>query len=744
MALFNLPNRSNKEEIIEKVKKQSSTKTVSQKVAITTQKINSLLGKYKDDYLLIIKENELKDFIDKCIENGIVAIDTETMGLDPIEDDIVGISIKTPNNKAVYIPLNHITLYSRQRIDNQLSKDIVRPYIQKLVDNCALIFHEAVFDIRIFKWQLNININFNNVYWDTKVGAHVLNENEEHGLKKLYSKYISKDDDIARFSDLFNSKFNEVPIELAYIYAAHDAEMTFELYNFQYEFLNVDNINNGKYSGISYLFNYVEMPCLAPTMEMMDNGIGLDENLSNELKEKYENLLEDAKKRFYNEVEVYRDKINIYNSSNFGKLDNPINYSSPKQLGILLYDIIGIDVVDKEHPRGTGEEIITQINLPICKELLVCREYEKMLNTYVNKLPKSVSKRTGRVHCVFNSCGTVTGRYSSSNPNLQNIPSYNDDIRKMFIPKKGYCFVGSDYSQQEPRILAQLSGDEALKQAYKDGKDIYAWIASLVYKVPYEECFERNTDGTHNEIGSKRRKTIKAIVLGIIYSKSAKSIAEDLLISENEATAIFNKFFSTFTAVRDFLVNSQEFAKNNGFVETAWGRKRRLPEMQLPPYEFKYNSSSFNPLQFEDNNIVVDDDTAYNLTLKLLNAKTFYAKRSVLDEISKMGIDIIDNSYKISTASRQCVNSIIQGSAADMVKVALINLYCNEELKSLGVSLVMTIHDEIICESPIENAKRAGEILTEIMINSSKEKIEVPMKCDVEITDRWKGEEINF
>lgn len=744
MTLFNLPNRSNKEEIIEKVKKQSSTKTVSQKVAITTQKVNSLLGKYKDDYISITKEDELKDFIDKCIKNGIVAIDTETMGLDPIEDDIVGISIKTPNNKAIYIPLNHITLYSRQRINNQLSKDIVRPYIQKLVDNCALIFHESVFDIRVFKWQLGVNINFNFVYWDTKVGAHVLNENEEHGLKKLYSKYISKEDEIAKFSDLFNSKFNEVPIELAYIYAAHDAEMTFELYNFQYEFLNTDNINNGKYSGISYLFNYVEMPCLAPTMEMMNNGIGLDDSLSKELKEKYECLLEDAKKVFYNEVEVYRDKINIYNSSNFGKLDNPINYSSPKQLSILLYDIIGIDVVDKEHPRGTGEEIITQVNIPICKALLTCRGYEKMLNTYVNKLPKSVSKRTGRVHCDFNSCGTVTGRYSSSNPNLQNIPSYNDDIRKMFIPKKGYCFVGSDYSQQEPRILAQLSGDEALKQAYKDGKDIYAWIASLVYKVPYEECLERNSDGSHNDAGSKRRKTIKAIVLGIIYSKSAKSIAEDLLISENEANAIFNKFFSTFTAVRDFLVNSQEYAKTNGFVETAWGRKRRLPEMQLPPYEFNYNSSSFNPLQFEDNNMVVDDDTTYNLTLKLLNAKTFYAKRSVLDEISKMGIDIIDNSYKISTTSRQCVNSIIQGSAADMVKVALINLYCNEELKSLGVSLVMTIHDEIICESPIENAKRAGEILTEIMINSSKEKIEVPMKCDVEITDRWKGEEINF
>jgi DNA polymerase I-like protein with 3'-5' exonuclease and polymerase domains len=488
------------------------------------------------------------------------------------------------------------------------------------------------------------------------------------------------------------------------------------------------------------------MPCIKVVVDMEDNGIALDSSFSKELSNKYHSLLDEARDKYYSCLDEYTNRINNYRKINkaASKLSDPINYASPTQLAILLYDIIGVKPVDKDSPRGTGEDILNKIDLPICKAILKCREYEKLLGTYIDKLPELVNPKTGKLHTVFNQCGTVTGRFSSNSPNFQNIPSHNQDIRKMFVADDGYVLVGSDYSQQEPRTLASICEDENLIQAYKDGKDIYAWIASMVYKVPYEECKEFNPDGSKNPEGKKRRSRMKAIVLGIMYSKGSASIATDLGISKKEADNIFNTFFEEFPSIKRFIETSQQYAIEYGYVTTLWGRKRRLPDIQLPKYDFKLiEGVNEDPLDFSGvEDLTVDQFTVDKYTKQLDRCFYYEDTLSLVSKAREEGINIKVNTMKIEDARRQCVNSIIQGSAADMVKLALISIYNDKQLKDNGFKLIMTVHDEIIGQCPIENAKKVSERLSQVMIESALERVSVPMKCDAEITKRWTGEGI--
>lgn len=755
MGLIPIPNRGNgKEESLKKAKKsQNSNISSVQSKEQVRQRVLEKLGKYKDRYITIFSIDELDNWINECYtKNGVVAIDTETTGLSPMVDKIVGISLHSPNMKSAYIPINHVSTFTKRRISSQLTEEQIAPYIERLCSLCLTIWHNAKFDIRTIQWNLGIKVKEENIYWCTLTGAHLLNENEPHGLKYLYNKYIlknsGKEDEIYTFSELFDGvRFDEVPIDIATIYASHDPEMTYELYEFQKEFLFVDNIEeNNRYSGISYVFNYIEMPIISVTINMEDNGIYINKEYAKSLSIKYNKELEDIKEEFNNQLALFEPKIQKYMMYNPNKLKMPFNIASPSQLAILLYDIIGVKPLDIEKPRATGEEILERIDLPICKTILKYRGIAKLLDTYIDKLPNLVDPKTNRLHGNFNPCGTVTGRFSSSNPNLQNIPSHNKEIRKMFVASEGNVLVGSDYSQQEPRILAHLSGDKNLIEAYKSGLDIYSWVASMVYKVPYEECLEFYPDGSKNVKGKERRGTLKAIILGIMYSKGTESIATDLNITKKEAEDVFNTFFETFPKVKKFIDDTQQMARTYGYVNTAWGRKRRLPEMQLPKYEFSLVDGyvdNFDPFDFgEKKELKVNQNVVNDYTNRLNKAFGFNKKNEIINEARNNGIIIKDNSYIISTISRQCVNSVIQGSAGDMVKASLINIYESKELKELGFKLLLTIHDEIIGECPIENAKEVSSLLTSIMINTSREKIEVPMKCDAEITKEWTGESV--
>ena len=411
MALFDFSGGSKKDSLSLVKKTKTKPKSTSQNTLDDAiRRVESALGDYKDKYQFIVEEDELHSLIDKVIEDGICAIDTETTGLNIYKEEIVGVSIYSKSIKATYIPINHISLYTKERISNQLSKDIVSREFGRLKD-VKIIWHNYHFDYKVFKLKLNIDLP---IYWDTLVGAHLLNENEEHGLKYLYKKYIENTEEgVFKFSSLFDElKFNVIPIKVGFIYASHDAYMTYKLYEYQLkEFNKKDN------ETVFKCFRDIEIPILRPTLDMELRGIEISTTYTEELSREYNKKLDEARQLYYNELKNYQKDIDQYRKLNPDKLDDPVNYASPSQMAILFYDIIKVKPVSEKTPRGTGEEILKAINLPICDRILECRGYEKLIGTYIDKLPKT-RWADNAIHTNFNTCGTVTGRFSSSDPKL--------------------------------------------------------------------------------------------------------------------------------------------------------------------------------------------------------------------------------------------------------------------------------------------------------------------------------------
>lgn len=740
--------RSNKESDLEKLSKITNKSTsirsgknnsIIDKINIITANVNQHLGKFKDKIKVIYNIEELKSLIDLAIQNNIIAIDTETTSLDPITCELVGVCLYTPGSNYVYVPLNHQSYITASRIEDQISLDNLKEQLLRLKD-VKQIYHNAKYDIRVLHWQCGIDFE---PYWDTMICAKLINENESAALKYLYAKYIEKTNKEYDFDTLFKGiDYRQVPIDVAAMYAGVDPYITYKLYEYQKNLLI-----NEEYKGICNVFFKIEMPLIPVIASMENEGINIDVKYANELSIEYHKKLEEAHANFMHicdsfgeKLDAYREKMGVNN-----RLEYPINISSPTQIAIMLYDVLGLQSPDKDKPRGTGEEILVKLNHPVSNAILEYRGINKLLTTYIDKLPNSVNPKTGKIHASFNQYGAATGRFSSSDPNLQNIPSHDKKIRLIFMAKEGNVLESCDYSQQEPRILAQFCQDEHLINAYKEGKDLYAWSASLVFHKPYEECKEFYPNGSKNPKGKELRSKMKAIILGIMYSKGVKAIAEDLNISSKEAQNLFDTFFKQFPKVKEFMETTQEFARKNGYVETLWGRRRRLPDMQLAPYTFETignKPKNFNPL-FDDFEIETDNSDLIEHYKKLLNsARNFRDKLSIKQQAFKDGIKITDNGGFISEATRQCVNSRIQGSAADMTKIAMSKIWRNERLRELGYKLILTVHDEVIGECPIENAKEAGEIVSNIMKESAKPEVQIPMKCDVEITKNWYGPEI--
>lgn len=269
-------------------------------------------------------------------------------------------------------------------------------------------------------------------------------------------------------------------------------------------------------------------------------------------------------------------------------------------------------------------------------------------------------------------------------------------------------------------------------EAYRLGKDIYATIAAKVYRMPYEKCLEFNPDGTTNPEGKTRRTNCKSIVLGIMYGRMAKSIAEQTGMTTAEAQSIIDGFFEAFPKVKAFVDGMIEFCKTYGYVETIWGRKRRLPEVQLPEYEFKDKFGDAVPA-----NIV-------NNYMRQLGNASNKQRKSIIDEAKRIGVIIRDNTWTIAEAERKVVNSIIQGSSADITKKAMILIGNNERLKELGYKMIIQVHDEIIGIVPKTNAKECLELVHNCMLNAPKDKITLPFKADLEVTYKWYGEEVDL
>ena len=773
MPLFSIPKRAGREQD-NKLAKKSNT---SRKAQTTVRGGNSLLaqinqikamveknlGQFKDDYVIIRNQDELHDYFAKCVNNGVVAIDTETTGLDPILDSIVGLCLYTPNEKAVYVPINHTSYVTGARVDNQLTEQDVAEEFDTIIHdtNIEIIMFNAKFDMRVIRNQLGVK----DIYctWDTYLAARLMNENEESNkLKKLHNKYVlDGKGDAFSFDELFNGiPADKIPINTFYLYAAHDAIITYELYQYQKQFVYYDATKphedrNGM-NGVSWVFFNIEMPCIKVVCDMEDNGIKFDFDYNQFLKDKYHALLEDRVEQFNKICDTYAEDIEAYRRKMGAncKLDDPINIKSSSQLAILLYDIMGCEVpVDKKtkkEVRTTNEATLRSMDNPVAKAVLDYREFSTIVDTFIDKLPDCVNPKDGRIHCSFNQYGARTGRFSSENPNMQNIPSHNKEIRKMFVASDGYVLMSSDYSQQEPKVMTQMCGDPKMIKAYQEGKDLYAEIAALSFNTTYENCLEFRPDGTTNTEGKNRRSQAKSILLGVLYGRGVPSIAEQLGTTTKKAQAIKDSVFKGFPAIPQFEDDSLDMAYEKGYVTTLWGRKRRLPDLQLPEYEFKWKDGAppdDDLLDFdleEDMNEPEVPEELQRKYLKKLKNCYFSQKRKIFEEANKEGIWIVDNGAKIADAQRQVVNSRIQGSAADMSKLAMILVGNDERLKELGFRLLIPVHDELIAECPEENVKECSERFAQLMSEAAKSALSIPIRCDVEITKAWYGEPIEY
>ena len=770
-ALEMLSKKSSKKQVAKVV-----PKSISGKVQLAKEMSQEVFADKLDRLELLDNENKIREYIDCAITNGIVAVDTETNGLDRIDGKIAGVCLYTPGQKGVYIPVRHESFMTGIELKTNVSKEFMKDQFERMnKSNIKYVLHNAKFDMHILWWMLGIKII---PYWDTQIGSQLLNENEPHKLKVLYKKYVDNSDEnskVASFNSLFKGiEFNKVPPDVAYMYASFDPIMTYELYQFQYDFIDI----NGKYckekglERVAEVFRNIEMPLIQVVFEMECTGVKIDIDLADKLKAQYTKHKDAAEEKFNLEIEKLNDKFDklmIKNPAAYNKLFKDgirkVSISSPTQLAILFYDVLEFESPDKKSPRGTGEAILKSFNHPLVDSILEYRSMSKLLSTYIEAIPQHIAKRDNRLHANFNQYGAKTGRFSSSDPNLQNIPSQKTtlsdgtiidaghDIRQMFIAGDGMVIVGGDFSQQEPRCLAHMSDDPHMLQAYLEGKDLYATIASKIYKMPYDECKEFRADGTVNPDGKARRTSVKPVLLGLMYGRGVPSIAEQMKISTQEAQKIIDDFYAEFPKVKEFVDFAQTFARDYGFVETAWGRKRRLSDMQLPPIEIKpcikSYSDNFDPFAFDATESIPQDDyvpdEVYRKYYTLLNRARGRQQQQKVKELAEQeGYTIKDNRGFIEDAKRQCVNSIIQGSAADMTKLTMIKIFNDEELNKLGYKLIIPVHDEVLGICPRENAKAVRDRLEYIMVHIVDGKFKIPMKCDIEVTERWYGEGIEI
>ena len=645
----------------------------------------------------------LKEYMDHCKQSGEYVLDVETTGLDIYNDILVGICLYTPGETSAYVPFNHTDLQN-VRVADQMSeeqvRDIMLSYLQDQELRC--INHNIKFDNKKLAWDWKQIIV--NIYWDTLIAGYVLNENEPHGLKPLYNKYIlhgkgSSED----YGDLFEGiPFNYVPIEVATVYGANDGFKTYALYKFQAQYLREDHPRED-FRKMYYVFREVEMPLIPLCTDMEMRGVEIREDFAKELSEDFNKEMVEVEAKCDAYVEQFKQYILDHNNlMRLTKGTCKINYSSPQQVAALFYDIFKLRSVSRKEPRGTGDKIIQKfLSTAKKKDTKKSREFaeflenyqrfkeiKKLLGTYVDKIPQVKEPKINAVYTTYNQYGAKTGRFSSSDTvskiNLQNIPSKEKRIRKIFKARDGYKLVGGDFSQIEPRVLAFLSGDESMINAYKEGKDLYAIMGSQVYQLPYEDCREFYPDGTVNAESKHRRTTMKSVLLGIMYERGATAIGEQFNKSAEWAQQLIDNFYKSFPKINQYRLKIENMAETYGYVTTITGRKRRLPDMQL-----------------EDK-----DD------------------------------------YRYQEAHRQSLNSVIQGSSADIMKLSMIAIYNDPRYKALDCHMIITVHDELIMEVPEEHIKEGAELLVGTMKRVGHSLIDLPMSVDAEVNDYWYGENL--
>ena len=596
------------------------------------------------NYMLIQNTTDLKKWINQIKKEKLFSIDTETTSLEVMNAKLVGISISLKKGEAAYIPVNHMGAAENEQINEDEVIDLFKPILED--GSITKIGQNIKYDAHIF---LNLGIKMHGINEDTMLMSYVINSNESHGMNKLSQKYLGHE--CISYESLVGSgvkqlSFDQININDALDYAAEDADVTFQLYHVLKDQLK-------KEKKLLAIYEKFEIPSMKTLIEIERNGVLIDANLLNQQSQK-----------------IGEELINIENKA-FELAGQPFNLASPKQLREILFEKLQIKPL-KKTPTGTpstSEEVLQELakDYPLPKILLEYRTLAKLKSTYTDKLPLMINQSTGRIHTSYNQAVAVTGRLASSDPNLQNIPIKSPEgrkIREAFIAKPDFSILSADYSQIELRILAHLSKDSGLIQAFKDNKDIHTITASEIFNTKIEK------------ITSEQRRYAKIINFGLIYGMGAFGLAKNLNITRGDAQNYIQEYFNKYPTVLQYMEESKQFAREHGYVETYFGRRLWLPEI---------NSS---------------------------------------------------NGLRKAGAERAAINAPMQGTAADLIKLAMIEvqqwIHANSNLKG---QMIMQVHDELVFEVPNTEVDIFIKEIPQIMQNVAK--LDIPLTVEIKAGKNW-------
>lgn len=595
------------------------------------------------DYKIIYSQAELDVVFSEIMSAKTVVFDLETDGLNTLEARIIGVSLSTKAYSAYYIPL----LHDYEGVPTQCEYTYAMEKLtQFFASDVAKVAHNAKFDLKVLKQH---GIDVNSIQFDTMLESYVFNSAESrHDMDSLAKRYLNHT--TTTFEEVAGKgkkqkTFNQIDITTAGYYACEDADITMRLHNYFWPKIS-------QQPSLLELYDKIELPVCFVLAQMERTGVMIDADVLTQQSEAIAIELNDIEQRCYT---ISGEEFNL---------------ASPKQLSRILFENMGLPVM-KKTPGGdpsTAEEVLSELaeSYELPKYLLTHRHLSKLKSTYTDKLPQMVQATTGRVHTSYHQAVAITGRLSSSDPNLQNIPIRSEvgrKIRQAFIPSKGCKIVAADYSQVELRIMAHLSQDKMLVDAFKHNLDIHTATAAETMATPLDQ------------VTSEQRRRAKAVNFGLIYGMSAFGLAKQLNISRGEAQAYVDIYFERYPGVKAHMDEAKLKAKSQGFVETLMGRRLYLPDIKSR------------------------------------------------------------NMGRQKAAERAAINAPMQGTAADIIKSAMITIqeWINQEQPP--VKLIMQVHDELVFEVADDYVEQASEKINDLMSKAAE--LSVPLVVDIGVGDNW-------
>ncbi|MFK7859079.1 MAG: DNA polymerase I [Granulosicoccus sp.] len=586
----------------------------------------------------------LDKWIAELADAPLFAFDTETTSLDYMKAEVVGISFALPGGRAAYVPLGHDYEGAPEQLDRQVVLEKFRPLLEG--DKRNLIGQHIKYDINVLA---NHDIHLVNVAHDTMLESYVLDSTAtRHDMDSLAKKYLNVQ--TIKFADVAGKgksqkTFNKIDVEAASQYAAEDADITLQLHEVLWPKLSAEPT-------LVKLYEEIEIPALHVLALIERTGVRIDDNMLEKQGKKIAATISEVKAAAYEDA------------------GREFNLGSPKQIGVILFEEKQFPIIQKTKTGqpSTAEEVLEQLALdyPLPKLILQHRGLTKLMSTYIEKLPLQIDSDSGRVHTSYNQAVASTGRLSSTDPNLQNIPVRTEEgrrIREAFIAEDGYRLLAADYSQIELRIMAHLSEDEGLLNAFDKGLDVHKATAAEVFGVPLKA------------VEPDQRRSAKAINFGLIYGMSAFGLAKQLDIARGEAQEYINLYFERYPGVKRYMDETRALAKEQGYVETVFGRRLYLPD---------------------------------------INAR---------------------NAQMRNYAERTAINAPMQGTAADIIKRAMIDVNGWLVSENVDARIIMQVHDELVLEVKAGQLDEAGERVRKLMTAAAS--LKVPLEVDVGIGNSW-------